>query len=87
MTNTDKVREILAKLWNTVDLEDVEEQLIDVGAIDDAEQALNHHYAKEFLEIVRTNQKGSFEDDAGNICWYLDDLEKTINKRYLEGEE
>ena len=24
------------------------------------------------------NQKGQFEDDQGNICWYLDDLAKNI---------
>ena len=30
-------------------------------------------------EKVMQNQKGQFQDDAGNICWYLDDLETYLN--------
>lgn len=36
---------------------------------------------EEVLRDIETNQKGQFEDDAGNICWYLDDLVKTIKQR------
>ncbi|MFN3008624.1 hypothetical protein [Mycolicibacterium wolinskyi] len=35
------------------------------------------------LERVQENQTGQFEDDAGNICWYLDDL--TIALKQLIG--
>jgi len=38
--------------------------------------------AKTISEILDryflANQKGQFEDDQGNICWYLDDLAKNI---------
>lgn len=33
---------------------------------------------KEIIEEVKENQKGQFENDAGNICWYLDDLIKML---------
>lgn len=28
----------------------------------------------EIMKIVEENSKGSFTDDAGNDCWYIDDL-------------
>ena len=33
---------------------------------------------------VNTNQKGQFEDNAGNVCWYLDSLNKALDT--LRGE-
>ena len=35
-------------------------------------------YREGLLEAVKTNQRGQFEDDGGNICWYLDDLSSLI---------
>lgn len=35
---------------------------------------------EDVLEAIETNQKGQFEDDAGHICWYLDDLVSAIKK-------
>ena len=34
--------------------------------------------SERLKEEININQKGQFEDDAGNICWYLDDLNKKI---------
>lgn len=30
--------------------------------------------------LIRENRKGSFTDDAGNDCWYVDDLLKVIEE-------
>lgn len=48
-----KIDEILTELWDTVDIQDVEEKLIDIGAIDDAQQAILHlidEYCKSLKE-------------------------------------
>ena len=55
---------------------------------------LNAYARQSNLELIEglkgklaQNQKGQFEDDAGNICWYLDDLTKALNqekKRLME---
>jgi len=34
----------------------------------------------EVIEMIKENQKGTFTDDGGNDCWYIDDLEKKINQ-------
>lgn len=47
-------------------------------AITDSKQQLISGFKAAMLEVVTTNQKGQFEDDAGNICWYLDDLVKAL---------
>ena len=46
------IEEILTKLWCAVDIEDVDEGLIDVGAIDDAEQAINQLIYTQVLELI-----------------------------------
>lgn len=38
------------------------------------------------LELVKTNQKGQYQDEAGNICWYLDDLIRVIQANYTPNE-
>lgn len=49
-----------------------------------ATEALDAHYQQKYkkimLETITTNQKGQFEDDAGDICWYLDDLIKAVTQ-------
>lgn len=35
---------------------------------------------REALEVVKENRKGAFTDDAGNDCWYVDDLCKAIER-------
>ena len=40
----------------------------------------------DIIKLISQNQKGQFEDDAGNICWYLDDLVKMLFEA-LEGDE
>lgn len=44
---------------------------------------------EETIEKVSVNQKGQFEDDAGYICWYLDDLKNilTAELNQLKQEE
>lgn len=34
------------------------------------------------MDVIETNQKGQFEDEAGNVFWYLDDLVKAINQLF-----
>ena len=29
---------------------------------------------QRIVEIIKSNSKGSFTDDAGNNCWYIDSL-------------
>lgn len=36
------------------------------------------------MPAISVNQKGQFEDDGGNICWYLDDLEKALRNNLKE---
>ena len=36
------------------------------------------------VEIVKMNSKGSFTDDAGNDCWYIDELIETLSKQKLK---
>jgi hypothetical protein len=36
------------------------------------------------MSAISVNQKGQFEDDGGNICWYLDDLEKALRNNLKE---
>lgn len=38
------------------------------------------------LDTIKANQKGQFEDDAGEICWYLKDLEQAIQDIF-DGKE
>lgn len=35
-------------------------------------------------EIVSTNQKGTFIDESGNDCWYIDSLEKALDSAIEE---
>ncbi len=32
------------------------------------------------IKIIEDNYKGAFTDDAGNNCWYVDDLVKIIHQ-------
>ena len=39
------------------------------------------------VDFVGVNQKGTFTDDGGNPCWYLDDLQTALsepNKELME---
>ena len=36
------------------------------------------------VKIVKMNSKGSFTDDAGNDCWYIDELIETLSKQKLK---
>ena len=36
------------------------------------------------VKIVKMNSKGSFTDDAGNDCWYIDELVKTLLEEKLK---
>ena len=36
------------------------------------------------VELVKMNSKGSFTDDAGNDCWYIDELIETLSKQKLK---
>ena len=33
---------------------------------------------KKVKTLININQKGTFTDDAGNNCWYIDDLLKAL---------
>lgn len=32
----------------------------------------------EIIKLVQENHKGTFTDDAGNDCWYIDDLVRAL---------
>jgi hypothetical protein len=32
----------------------------------------------EIIDLVKENRKGTFTDDGGNDCWYIDDLVKEL---------
>ena len=35
---------------------------------------------KEVLELVQSNTEGTFTDDGGNDCWYIDKLVEAIKE-------
>jgi hypothetical protein len=35
----------------------------------------------EMREMINTNQKGTFTDDGGNDCWYIDSLNKALDEK------
>ena len=39
----------------------------------------------EIIDLVKENRKGTFTDDGGNDCWYIDDLVKEL--KILENKE
>lgn len=40
------------------------------------------------IASLSVNQKGQFEDDAGHICWYLDDMVSVLQSaKTQKGEE
>ena len=36
----------------------------------------------EVLDMITTNQKGTFTDDGGNDCWYIDELVRAAKERF-----
>ena len=46
----------------------------------DAVQELKDKLYQLLLDELSVNQKGQFEDDAGHICWYLDDLQEALKQ-------
>ena len=43
-------------------------------------QSAHLKWNKEIREMINTNQKGTFTDDGGNDCWYIDDLNKALDQ-------
>lgn len=37
----------------------------------------------EIIKFVQENHKGTFTDNAGNDCWYIDELVKGLNNLSL----
>jgi hypothetical protein len=35
---------------------------------------------EEIVELIKSNSKGSFTDDGGNDCWYIDSLLSAIEE-------
>ena len=35
---------------------------------------------ERIIEFVQINQKGTFTDDGGNDCWYIDDLVNSLKE-------
>jgi hypothetical protein len=50
--------------------------------IDKAFQEGKKEEREEIIKDVQLNYKGTFRDDAGNDCWYIDDLVKHLTKLY-----
>lgn len=42
---------------------------------------------EEIKKEVGENRKGTFTDDGGNDCWYIEDLEKHIDSKILSIKE
>ena len=36
---------------------------------------------ERIIEFVQINQKGTFTDDGGNDCWYIDDLVNSLKEK------
>ena len=36
----------------------------------------------EVLDMITTNQKGTFTDEGGNDCWYIDELVQAAKERF-----
>jgi hypothetical protein len=34
---------------------------------------------ERIIKLVKSNSKGSFTDEGGNDCWYIDDLVKNLS--------
>lgn len=66
LNSEEELENILTDLWCKVDAEDVQEGLIDVGAIDDAKQAIKALLATQCVEAEqRGYEKAKREYEAG----------------------
>lgn len=68
-------------------LEEVQNKSVfidDKAQIDQALKEIEEAIDKAIIPAISANQKGQFEDDGGNICWYLDDLEKALRNNLKE---
>lgn len=42
---------------------------------------------ERIIEFVQENRKGTFTDDGGNDCWYIDDLVKALKELSQQKDE
>lgn len=50
------------------------------GFLKKAIQSAIKEAVEECIEIIEENQKGTFTDDAGHDCWYIDSLVKRLRE-------
>ena len=68
-----------AKAEARMELE-VEVGLQKFGQLMKEKEKIQAEVVEKVITWVKTNQKGQFEDEVGNICWYLDDLVTSLEK-------
>jgi ABC-type bacteriocin/lantibiotic exporter with double-glycine peptidase domain len=55
-----------------------------IKTVEDLEKLLSQTRKEcydEMREMINTNQKGTFTDDGGNDCWYIDSLNKALDEK------
>lgn len=63
---------IYITMYDTNEMKDFIESEIDLAVA---------NKEKEIVELIKSNSKGSFTDDGGNDCWYIDDLISLITNK------
>ena len=49
------------------------------GIIEASVASAESRMLEKAVEVVKSNSKGAFTDDAGNDCWYVDELLEALN--------
>lgn len=47
----------------------------------DSLKSLIRQVCEEVIKEITINQNGMFDDDAGNACWYVDDLDMVLRTK------
>jgi hypothetical protein len=63
-----------------IDFKTIEDRDRCLKWIEDLLQSEHIKWNKEMREMINTNQKGTFTDEVGNDCWYIDDLNKAFDQ-------
>lgn len=72
----EKIKEIIEKIKSHYVIIDTE-GTGDIGAehtLQEYGQWVRQQTLEEAIAIVKSNSKGSFTDNTGNECWYIDEL-------------
>lgn len=55
-----------------------QDEMKQIDDIKDFISNILYDYKSKVIEVIESNQKGSFTDDAEHNCWYADDLINVI---------